>query len=211
MDVRRISLTSPKAEPPQFVNDYKKMYKVVDPNPTVIMACALKDLLLLLTIHKPKGAKMFAAVGESEHFVVVERQAAVLRSAHIFSRDKKMEPVGANYWLQADDQLLSFFINMHNFLILFSLCKTKGRIPKNLAEWIAYSNSVAIKVGPFVFTALEIQHAVLRAGMGVPKIFATSGDLLQLFPRFDPSDPRFHFRYDKKEPLIDFVLYFPCK
>ncbi len=67
------------------------------------------------------------------------------------------------------------------------------------------------KVGPFVFTLLELHHAILRAGMGVPKAFAMTLELLEMFPRFDPADPRFRFRYDKKEPLIDFALYFPCK
>ena len=62
-----------------YLNDYKKLFKVVDPNPTTVIACALKDLLLVLKIYKAKGAQMFSIVGKSPHFEAIDKQAAVLR------------------------------------------------------------------------------------------------------------------------------------
>eukprot|EP01022_Parablepharisma_sp_SALTPOND_P016858 TRINITY_DN2577_c0_g1_i1.p1 TRINITY_DN2577_c0_g1~~TRINITY_DN2577_c0_g1_i1.p1 ORF type:complete len:1062 (+),score=127.21 TRINITY_DN2577_c0_g1_i1:6224-9409(+) len=65
--------------PTPYLNNYKKLFKVVDPNPNTIVSCALKDLILLLNVHKDKKEKMFIATSKSPHFEVIDKQAAVLK------------------------------------------------------------------------------------------------------------------------------------
>ncbi len=62
-----------------FVNDYKHIYKVEDPNPIKMVTCVLNDLLRILNLHKGKGALMFQATRKMDCFLAIEKGAAVLR------------------------------------------------------------------------------------------------------------------------------------
>ena len=195
-----------------FLNNYPKMFKTVDPNPNTIIACALKDLILLLTVHKGKGQNMFVAAGKSPHFEVIEKQAAVLKSRHFFEKNKKEPAEGENHWLQTKIEKLTFFMNLHNFTILFGLCKSPpAKFPKSMQEWINYSRSLFIRVGLYTFNALEIHHAILRATLHIPKVFTTSKDLIQGYPRYAPSESKTYFLYLENKPLINFGIHFPFK
>ena len=95
-------------------------------------------------------------------------------------------------------------------MILFGLCKkTDIKIQKNYKDWIKYTQSIALKVGPFTFTALEIQHAILRAAMGLPKDFDSISDIE--YPFYTVKNPKSAFKYPKIEPVINFGFYSPYK
>ena len=109
-----------------------------------------------------------------------------------------------------DKEKLPFFINLHNFLILFALCKDgKKPIPKTLLEWLNYKAEIAINVGRHSFTALEIEHAILRAHMCVPKIPSPYSDTLPYFVKFGPNDHRARFRFSRKEKYVNFAFFLP--
>ena len=100
-------------------------------------------------------------------------------------------------------------MNLYNFLILFSLCKLDPRLfPKSQSDWFRHTKNSALKVGPYVLTADEIDHAMLRAQMCVPKIPNLPHDSC---PKFDKSDPRSRLVFKKKDKYINFALYFPTK
>ena len=193
-----------------YVNNYKAINKVLNPNPAIIIACALRDLLTLLDYHSSKGTYMFIATFKSPEFTLIEKQAATLRMKNIFIREqKKME---VNYWLDTESLQLSFFINLYNFLVLFALCKNqkKGQ-PKTQSEWVHFLQTSAIKVGNQTLTAFEIEHAILRASMCPPTFTVGKKEPPINFPKFLPSDPRGKFAYSKCEPLLNFALSLPIK
>jgi len=205
-----ISDSSDKQTP--YINNYKKLFKTTDPNPNTIIACALKDLILLLNVHKGKGQGMFEKTGKSPHFEVVDKQAAVLRPKHLFEKDKKLPPEPSNQWLQGAAKNLAFFLNLHNFMILFALCKTPpSKFPKTMQDWALFSKSVIFRVGPYQFTAFEIQHTIIRAYMHLPKFITSHKELLAAMPQYSSSDFRNQFKFCKNEPLLNFGFYLPCK
>lgn len=116
------------------------------------------------------------------------------------------------YGLETEEGKLCFFINLHNFLILYALCQdARGRLPKTELSWLSYKSETAIKVGPYVFTALEIEHALLRAAMPAPQMPLPYFDDHQYFAKLSAGDPRAKLIYPKKEPLLNFPLYIPTK
>lgn len=95
---------------------------------------------------------------------------------------------------------------------MFSLCKDSSKpLPKTQYEWISFSMNTAINVGSNVFTAHEIEHAILRASMCCPKIPTPYINEQQVFSKFAESDKRSKFAFGKKERLINFALYLPIK
>ncbi len=113
-------------------------------------------------------------------------------------------------WLTSDHDRLSFFINLHNFLVLFALCRDGRKpLPKTQLEWLNCELSTVIKVGGFFLTVLEIQHAILRSVMASPRMPSPYSDSLPYFDKFGFGDRRANFRYTRKEKYIDFALYLP--
>lgn len=64
-----------------------------------------------------------------------------------------------------------------------------------------------MKVDSHVFTALEMQHAIVRACMGPPKDF----DFDENYPVYMVNDPKGLLKCCKPEPLVNFGFYFPFK
>eukprot|EP00826_Nyctotherus_ovalis_P050060 TRINITY_DN6098_c0_g1_i6.p1 TRINITY_DN6098_c0_g1~~TRINITY_DN6098_c0_g1_i6.p1 ORF type:complete len:207 (+),score=62.12 TRINITY_DN6098_c0_g1_i6:321-941(+) len=113
-------------------------------------------------------------------------------------------------WLKSEEELLSFFLNLHNFIVLFGLCKTPpAKFPKSHKDWFKYLGELTMNVGGFFFSPVEIQHCLLRASLSPPKIFAASKDLA--YPQFAPDDSRLQFRLSRKEPLVNFGFSYPFK
>ena len=75
------------------------------------------------------------------------------------------------------------------------------------ADWLEFLRTASIKADQYVFTALEIENAILRAGMAAPK--RTNPE--QYCPRCTSSDPRSKFQHLNNEPLLSFGLYLPTK
>jgi len=124
-------------------------------------------------------------------------------SANLFSQS-------GHQWILNESNKVAFFINLHNFLILFSLCEDgKKPLPKTLLEWLQYKADKAINVGRVIFSALEIEHAVLRGSMDSPNIPSPYTDELPFFNKFHPADPRASLKVTKKIKHINFVLYNP--
>jgi hypothetical protein len=77
-------------------------------------------------------------------------------------------------WLGDEQQKIAFFLNLHNFLILFALCKHRAQ-PKSLLEWVQFKEEVAVNVGRLVFSALDIEVDILKTPLVLPtKCFGTS-------------------------------------
>ncbi len=66
-------------QPLPYVNDYRKIYKVNDPNPAAVIAIALKELVRLLSEYKRRGVQMFTSVAKDPLFEIIEKEAAFLR------------------------------------------------------------------------------------------------------------------------------------
>jgi hypothetical protein len=95
---------------------------------------------------------------------------------------------------------------LYNFLVLLALCKKdRHNVLHKQAEWLEFLRTISIKAGQWVFTAQTIEHAILRAGMAVPKLKQPE----VYCPRFGPEDPRRRFQHLHNEPLITFGLYIP--
>ncbi len=115
-----------------------------------------------------------------------------------------------NRWLQTEDEVLAFYMNLLNFAVLFSLCKTEPKsYPKTQADWLARSKSLALNFCGSVLTLQELEHAVLRAGMATPRL--SKSKLIERFPKFSPIDPRVRFALSRKERLVNFALFTPTK
>ncbi len=116
-------------------------------------------------------------------------------------------------WLQRPEEKLCFFVNLFNLLVMFSLCKDGSKpVPRTQLEWTNYLRTVAVvRLGPHVLTAYEIEHAILKATMCVPKMPNPCPSERQQYPKFPPTDPRSWLCCAKKEPLIHFTLHLPTK
>jgi len=109
--------------------------------------------------------------------------------------------------LSTSEENTTFFLNLYNFTILFGLCKKPPKkFPKSIAEWDNYAKSLEVKVGRHIFSAFEIQHAILRACMGPPKNFDYDD-----YPVYMVNDPKILLKSNRAEPLIDFGFYSPYK
>jgi len=73
-------------------------------------------------------------------------------------------------WLGDEQQKIAFFLNLHNFLILFALCKHRAP-PKSLLEWIQFKEEVALNVGRLLFSALDIEVDILKTPLILPTTF----------------------------------------
>ena len=103
---------------------------------------------------------------------------------------------------------MTFFLNLHNFVILFGLCKLDSiTIPKSDEDWDQYSKSVTIKVSQHIFSAFEIKHCILRASMGPPKNFYFT----QEYPIYMADDPKVNLKCSNSDPLVNFGISYPYK
>eukprot|EP00826_Nyctotherus_ovalis_P020197 TRINITY_DN16323_c0_g1_i2.p1 TRINITY_DN16323_c0_g1~~TRINITY_DN16323_c0_g1_i2.p1 ORF type:complete len:317 (-),score=52.09 TRINITY_DN16323_c0_g1_i2:110-1060(-) len=191
---------------PMYLNDYKKKCSFVNPDPVAIVAAILKDLTILLGRYSSKGKAMFYHTQKYTRFVDIEKQIASLRSKNFLAKSDGTK------WLQTDEEKLSFFINLHNFLVLFGLCKyNRTSFPSTQLEWTNFRKSLLVRVGGYTFSAFEIEHAVLRAAMDSPNLPSPYLDVPVPFPTFKPRDPRTKLAYKKKEAFLEFALYIPTK
>ena len=117
---------------------------------------------------------------------------------------------GDEKWLKTPCELLTFFLNLYNFMVLFSMCKSpQAKFPKTYKDWQKYLRTITFKVGPYFFSALEIQHSILRAGMGPPNIFDSIKEVE--YPFLKSVDPRVLFKYPRRDVLVNFGFYSPHK
>jgi len=101
-------------------------------------------------------------------------------------------------------------MNLHNFIVLFGLCKAPpAKFPKSAQEWIKYLKGLQMNVGGFFFNPLEIKHCLLRAALNIPKIYQANKDLT--YPKYNEGDERLSFVYNKKNALINFGFSYPFK
>lgn len=189
-----------------YLNDYRKKCSFVNPDPAFIMAAVLKDLTILLGRHCSKGKAMFYHTQKCTRFADIEKQIASLRSKDFLSKSDGTK------WLKTDEEKLSFFINLHNFLVLFGLCKhNRTSFPSTQLEWTNFRKSLLVRVEGYTFSAFEIEHAVLRAAMHSPNLPSPYLDAPMSFPKFKPRDPRTKLTYKKKEAFLEFALYIPTR
>ena len=203
-------ILSPQSPQTHYANNHPKHCKFVNPDPVVVMASVLNDLVLILNKCKSKGVNMFHEAKKVPQFEIVEKQIAAFREPGFVV--KGVENSKEVYWLQTNEERLCFFLNLYNFLILFALCKNGSKpIPKTQLEWTNYEKSISIKVANSIFTAFEIEHAVLRAAMNNPKMPSPSLEQKMIYPKFQMTDPRIVFALMKKDVFINFAFYIPTK
>lgn len=114
---------------------------------------------------------------------------------------------GDKPWLKSEEEILAFFLNLHNFMILFGLCQMRlSRLPQSLGDWARYEATLRFKVGPSVYTPLEVHHLVIRAGLSLPSFLANSPHLTSR-----SGDPKFEYKYSKANELVNLGVSFPYK
>src|SRR5690606_3645957 len=95
--------------------------------------------------------------------------------------------------------------------------------PSSMSQKYEFLKKAKYRIGEESFSLLEIEHAVLRAGLpkvssiGTLKIFcsvffnfifaAGSGLVRMKLPRFTKQDPRINCAVIQPEPMVNFVLY----
>ena len=158
----------------------------------------LKDLIDLLKEFKGDGLKAFANARKTEKFTLIEKQVDSLKNLNITFR-KFME-----------EQKICFFINLHNLLVLFALCvQPEQNFPRNKEEWFHFRAHIEISFpDDKKFTALEIEHAILRASMTIPH-FDCPKEFNIFFKKLHGNDPRFKIGCSLKIPLLSFAIYIP--
>ena len=93
-------------------------------------------------------------------------------------------------------------------MILFGLCKSPpAKFPKSAKEWAQYAKTLKIKISKQLFSAFEIQHAILRCCMGPPRDF----DFDEEYPVYMANDPKAYLKCQCAEPFINFGFYYPYK
>ena len=191
-----------------YLNNYKIPPITSNEDPNVLVANTLNDLISILKDCKGKGLAFFEMGRKSPQFINIEKRAANLKAIDLFRKNEKLPSDPNNSWLKTFEESITFFLNLHNFTILFGLCKQPPKkFPKSTLDWANLSKNMMIKVGCFIFSAFEIQHAILRACMGPPCNFNYDED----YPVYIVNDPKGRLKCTKAEPLIDFGLYFPYK
>ncbi len=114
--------------------------------------------------------------------------------------------------MESEAVRLCFCINLHNFLILYALCKeTTPHLPKGELAWLNFKRDRAIKVGSHTFTPGELEHAFLRAPMSRLQLSLPYNATKQYFLKLTANDPRIPLANLKKDPLLNFALYLPTK
>jgi len=196
-DKFNLALKEPEPSP---LNDYPSTCKFSNPDPTVIMASTLRDLVFILNKYKSKDIGMFRAAKKSKSFIVIEKEIASLRTEDFFGESRTL----------ASEEKLLFFINLRNFLVLYGLCKSNLKvIPNTQFKWIEFLCSISVNLAGLIYTAFEIEHAILRATMPTPKVHSPYIKDNISYPKYAHIDRKHAFAYDKKEPLINFALYLP--
>ena len=164
----------------------------------------LKDLIIVLKICKGRGKKMFYYAKKSKYFITIEKQIASFRSEDFFIKNKE------EHWLERNEDKLSFFINLLNFLTLYGLCKRNITTPpRTQFEWTNFLKSISIKVAGSTFTAFEIKYTILRAAMPDHKMPNPYLDVILFCSKYMESNLKAPFAYDKKEAYISFAMYLP--
>jgi len=190
--------------PQKYLNDYEKKCRFRKPDPVFIMMTLMNDLMILLKNCKKEGVNMFKKARSASIFESIKMQIASFTDPQFLIKSE-----GEN-WLIKDEEKLSFFMNFHNFAVLFALCKCES-IPNTQTEWNNLKASSFFKVGNHLFTISEIEHCVLRAEMLNPNIPNLYLNKKEMFSKFSIEDPRHSFRHEKKEEFISFGLYMPTK
>ena len=189
-----------------YLNDGLKFCKFIDKNPNVVMSSILRDLLLILKPLKSKNSGMFHEAYKSKHFSMIEREIASLRAKNFLFDDNNEQ------WLKTSEEKLCFFINLHNFLVLFGLCKRKIKTPpETQLEWTNFLKSITVNVSNLVFSAFEIHHSILRSLMPDPVMPNPSLDNVVSYPKYTEIDKKSTLAYDRKDALINFGIYLATK
>lgn len=122
--------------------------------------------------------------------------------------DKESIKEKRNNWLKEYKERTIFFLNLHNFTILYGLCKSSpSAFPCSEYDWDKYSRSINIMVAGQLFTPFEIKYFIVRAALCLPKNY----DLSYGFPSYKLDDPKAELKCSKEEPLLNFGFYYPYK
>ena len=62
-----------------YLNNYKRIPKLVSRDPNVIIVSALKDLVLIISYFNKKDSQIFQKAGKCSKFVIIEKQIAALK------------------------------------------------------------------------------------------------------------------------------------
>eukprot|EP00898_Chlorokybus_atmophyticus_P008042 jgi/Chlat1/8239/Chrsp77S07688 len=97
------------------------------------------------------------------------------------------------------NQKLCFWLNVYNALLMHA-CLVMG-VPKTIIKRISLMKRAAYTIDKMTFSALDIEHAVLRGESHRPVL----AGLLPVH-RFRPKDPRTVAMLERPEPLVSFAL-----
>eukprot|EP00826_Nyctotherus_ovalis_P011147 TRINITY_DN1290_c0_g2_i20.p3 TRINITY_DN1290_c0_g2~~TRINITY_DN1290_c0_g2_i20.p3 ORF type:complete len:200 (-),score=57.22 TRINITY_DN1290_c0_g2_i20:208-807(-) len=105
---------------------------------------------------------------------------------------------------------LAFFLNLHNLIILYGMCKAPAKsFPKKWKDWADYARSLKFKVDKFLFSPFEIQHIIIRGCMVHNKeLFAKNGVKLSVYNGMEEKQ---RFVLPKMNLVAIFGFYFPYK
>lgn len=105
---------------------------------------------------------------------------------------------------------LAFFLNLHNLILLYGMCKAPAKsFPKKWRDWANYAKSFKFKVDKFLFSPFEIQHMIIRGCMTHNKeLFAKNSINL---PMYNGMEENQRFVLPRMSPVAIFGFYFPCK
>jgi hypothetical protein len=139
-------------------------------------------LLDLLSNYQKYGEQMFHYCRKDPSFHIIEEKAAALKNS-IF--DYPISDNGHTKLLDSEPHYLSFFINLHNFLVLFALCKEEYKnLPKTELDWQRFRFRVSVKIWKYKVSALEIDTAIVNQLLEYPKM--ESRLYQDLFHKFKP-------------------------
>lgn len=89
----------------------------------------------------------------------------------------------------------AFWVNLYNTIVVHGIVELG--ITSSVKEVPDFFGNLCYRVGPFTFTAEEIEHGILRANTRPP---------YRVFPPFKKNDPRRDFSLANLDPRIHFAL-----
>lgn len=108
--------------------------------------------------------------------------------------------------MDMQDKKCAFFINLYNFIVLYTLCKTSPQLQYSSQDfWLDFLGKARMKIGPFEFTAQMIELVILKAnGYGL-----NSKDYS--LPFCKPNNDIMKFICKEQNLLVNFALFLPVR
>ena len=123
----------------------------------------LKYIILILSTINRNSVSIFEKAAKRPEFEEVKTFSYLIKNPNFFFKNTHQNNSQVELYLDKPAKTISLFLNLRNFLLLYTLCSMKrNRISTNVQEWKDYIMKKCLKIGNQLINIDEIENLIFN-------------------------------------------------